>query len=242
MVNINLINSAEIIARIEDFEKRGGCIQVMLFEINENYQGFIPTDEYLLHLTTARQTIETVNYQGNLHWNKVANRTNRNSFPILQTDHKLLAQSGIKMSNVDFFGYYYDLTLRKPLIRGKGPANLNTYFYYDQEETSGNKIDIQKIIDSFHMEKQAFNGGFSNAFLEPPYGVGFGKTIREVGEYFLDFVDFLFSDVNTISAFEWSTDCSSFFDAGKEWWGSYFWTVYNPTKNWYIGMVASETD
>ncbi|WP_343784001.1 hypothetical protein [Wandonia haliotis] len=41
---------------------------------------------------------------------------------------------------------------------------------------------------------------------------------------------------------KWSTNCSPFFNAGKEWWGTFFWTIYNPEKNWYIGICGSETD
>ena len=52
----------------------------------------------------------------------------------------------------------------------------------------------------------------------------------------------LFGDLETLEIYEWPTDCSNYFDAGKEWWGTFFWTVYSPTYDWYICILASTTD
>jgi len=52
----------------------------------------------------------------------------------------------------------------------------------------------------------------------------------------------LFTDISQIEVYKWSTDSSNYFDEGKDWWGSFFWTVYNPCRDWYIGIIASTTD
>jgi hypothetical protein len=67
-------------------------------------------------------------------------------------------------------------------------------------------------------------------------------TNFDIGKFFLEFNEFLFDNINKLIIYSWQTNCSNYFDAGKEWWGSFFWTVYNPTKKWYIGIAASTTD
>lgn len=38
------------------------------------------------------------------------------------------------------------------------------------------------------------------------------------------------------------TDWSNYFDAGKEWWGTFYWTVFNKKNNTIMVLGASETD
>ena len=38
------------------------------------------------------------------------------------------------------------------------------------------------------------------------------------------------------------TDCSDYFDDGREWWGTYFWTIYSPQNGLYTGIMGSATD
>ena len=84
--------------------------------------------------------------------------------------------------------------------------------------------------------------GFVYAFLDPPYSFMSGKTIFEKGNFFLDFCRLLFTDISQIEVCKWSTDSSNYFDEGKKGRGSFFWTVYNPCRYWYIGIIASTTD
>ena len=84
--------------------------------------------------------------------------------------------------------------------------------------------------------------GFTNVFLNPPYHTTFGDTISDVGEYFLSFTKLILGELESMAVYSWSTTCSPLFDAGREWWGAYFWTVYNPEKGVFIGIVGSETD
>ena len=80
------------------------------------------------------------------------------------------------------------------------------------------------------------------AFLNPPYRLRLGDDIKVIGEYVIHFMDFYFGDLNRIDIFSRSTDCSPFFEDGKEWWGCYYWTVYNPAKDWYVAIAGSSTD
>lgn len=71
---------------------------------------------------------------------------------------------------------------------------------------------------------------------DPVHGSGASITLCE------QVCDALFGDIASLEIYAWPTDCSNFFDFGKEWWGTFFWTVYSPTHNWYVGILASSTD
>lgn len=86
MINIIEIEDKEIEERIIDYDKKGGVLRLSVFKIKENYLGELPSDGYLAHLVTARQTIEKANYEANFHWNKVAGKNTRNDLPILKTE------------------------------------------------------------------------------------------------------------------------------------------------------------
>lgn len=42
--------------------------------------------------------------------------------------------------------------------------------------------------------------------------------------------------------YKWNDDWSNFFDPGKEWWGTFYWTVYNRANNTMIVLTSSETE
>lgn len=243
MINLIEIEDKEIEERFIDYDNKGGVLRFSVFEIKENYLGELPSDDYLAHLVTARQTVEKANYEANFHWNKVAGKFARNDLPILKTDFDLLDSSGEEIDLENFLGPYFDFDNQKPLVRGQlGNETLNSYFHHDAQELSTNKVDMNKRVESYRRKYTKNRGSFIHAFMEPPYNIQLGNNIRMRGEYLLEFMNFFFSDLSKLQIFAWSTDCSIVFDAGKEWWGNYFWTVYNPAKNWYIGMLASETD
>lgn len=49
-------------------------------------------------------------------------------------------------------------------------------------------------------------------------------------------------DAEHLRVHEWPTDWSTFFDAGREWWGSFYWTVENLERGWITVLGASSTD
>lgn len=228
MVNIKEITNKEIVDRILDYESNGGVVQISVFEILENYLGEMPT-EYDVHLFAARQTLEKAIM--NQHF----------TFTYAQTDFTKLDSSGIRIDAEQFIGPYFDLGKNKPYIRGQlGNSTVNSYFYYDIEEKPENRA--KDLYKQFLKKYPNSGGGLIYTIMEPPYSLTLGKDIRKRGEYLLNFLEFFFSDLSKIVVYAWDIDCSPIFDAGKEWWGSYFWTVYNPTKQWYIGIIASATD
>jgi len=242
MVNIQEVDNSILIDKIEAHETIGGALRISVFEIKENYLGQLP-DEYLAHLTTARQTLEKQNFSWNFHFNKVALKNQRKDIAYALTDFDKLDPSGQKIDLFHFLGPHFDLKNRKPLVRGQlGNDTLNSYFYYDQEEIPANKVDINLLDDTYRKIYPESKGYFVNTLMEPPYNLSLNKEIILRGKYLIDFFEYFFSDINELTIYSWDTNCSVVFNAGKEWWGSYFWTIYNPKKKWYIGIIASETD
>lgn len=94
--------------------------------------------------------------------------------------------------------------------------------------------------------------------LEPPYGIRLPitakpgsyeyyatKTKEYTALYHMFLNDFLLLSQykkEDFIIYSWSDDWSDFFDAGKEWWGTYYCTIYNKRNNTIIVLGASATD
>ncbi|MDH6307109.1 hypothetical protein M2451_002343 [Dysgonomonas sp. PFB1-18] len=235
---------------IDEYYSNGGCVEFAFYEIKENYLGEKSDDEYLNHLMTATQILELINYETNFHFNKARYSYNcikglisLDDLPNSTTDYSDLVANGRKISLEEFLGPYFDVEKNMPYIKGrKDNSTLNSYFRYTDDECSGNALPMNELVKK-HMEKfPSCDNGFIYALIQPPYSMSFGETLKDRGEYVLNFFDLLFDNLDKIVVYKWSTDCNPYFNAGKEWWGAYFWTVYNPVKDIYIGIVASTTD
>ena len=103
--------------------------------------------------------------------------------------------------------------------------------------------------------------GLPRALLDPPYGVRvpgareWPKTLAEEPAYHLAYGKVLrayVEEVLGVSLFErdpappvclrWSTDWTNYFDAGREWWGTFCWTLLRPADRVVIVLMASSTD
>lgn len=74
------------------------------------------------------------------------------------------------------------------------------------------------------------------AFFEPPYGT------RYLKQDFIDFNRILFPNVDKCEVFRWNDDFSDYFDAGKEWWGTGLWTIFDCSAKTIVVIGASLTD
>ena len=242
MININEIELPEFTSLYEQYDNAGGVLSFHLFRISKNYLGKLSNDEYLKHLVVARQSLEKVHYLANFHGNQL---TSQSHLPEpLQINHEELPPSGVMINPEAFLGAYYDWDAKKPLIRGV-QTEVNAYFPFDTIEKSENSIDMQARINAFTKKygiERKSGAGFLYALLEPPYRLQLEENITKRGQFFLDISAVLFDELKDLEVYTWSTDCSKIFDAGKEWWGCFFWTVYNPAKDMYIGIIGSSTD
>ncbi|WP_010518807.1 hypothetical protein [Croceivirga radicis] len=142
---------------------------------------------------------------------------------------------------------------------------------YDIEgvEPKGKKIELGTFLGESYSKKfkeltHRANSGLSYALLEPPYSLRYTEFIRqqarELGRkklnnweriklvqtkffnYFLEEIELDVTDENQLVIYEWDNNWSYYFDAGKEWWGTFFWTVLNSDEGIITVISASTTD
>ncbi len=133
----------------------------------------------------------------------------------------------------------------------------------------GFKANIKKghLGDAFDLKKKEIishpDNGLSYALLKPPYGMRYEKFVqekaRELGRkkikgarlqtakttffnYVLDEIGLDIESENQYIIYSWSNDWRSYFESGKEWWGTFFWTILNKEKGEITVIGASTTD
>ena len=84
-------------------------------------------------------------------------------------------------------------------------------------------------------------GGFAYAFADTPQGLWLRGDERQ--DLFDEVISTVLGGIDDDSTiFEWPTDWSSYFEAGREWWGCFLWTLCNPGANRITMIAASTTD
>lgn len=129
--------------------------------------------------------------------------------------------------------------------RGDIPAFINYHFRENEIESSATAIHHSDLYKVVPCNGDYTTTGYTQALFETPHRLRSDTdslTNREVAAAFRRLCAALFGDLNTLEIYSWPTDCSEYFDAGHEWWGSFFWTVYSPSKNWLVTITASTTD
>ena len=140
---------------------------------------------------------------------------------------------GTLVENVDFLGPYCDLSGRRLLMRGTMKNHRNDLFWFGDSEMPRNRV---RTPSRTHL-----NGSFAEAYLDPPYSLS--GTPAERNAAFYDALDLLFDGMrNDCTIFRWSDASSNYFDCGREWWGTYFWTVHATGTDRIVGLVASASD
>ena len=227
---MTIIETPKIIEKCKAYEREGGVIDFRFFQLDTEQDN----TPYQKHLAVAQQTLISVAEEANTRLDRMAAKLkmNRRELFTMDYDFNILKDSGKEISVQDFMGWQYEEVSGRIILSGE--KLYNQYFYYDDKEVP------EKAVAMAEEDREKI--GFVYAFLDPPYSFMCGKTIFEKGNFFLDFCRLLFTDISQIEVYMWSTDSSNYFDAGKEWWGTFFWTVYNPYWDRYIGIVASTTD
>lgn len=158
---------------------------------------------------------------------------------------RLITENSLRWTPQQFFGPCYEVDTDVLLMRGESNDFINYYFREGQQESRATAISPSYLENIFPPDTQWSAVGYAQALFEPPYRlykrIG-PPTNREVAAAFRRLCDALFGDLTTLEIYQWPTDCSNYFDAGHEWWGSFFWTVYAPSKNWIVTILASSTD
>jgi hypothetical protein len=84
--------------------------------------------------------------------------------------------------------------------------------------------------------------GYKTAFFNPPYGLR--KPVKEALILFNNINNALLLPLcdENLEIYKWANDWSNYFDAGKEWWGTFYWTIYNKEKSLFVVIGGSTTD
>ena len=121
---------------------------------------------------------------------------------------------------------------------------------WDEAKLTGEPVSLSTFWGSDDVEPKPIGDqawsiptvdGYKTAFFHPPYGLR-GSPDEKVG-LFAGINEYLLG-VNPEGAeiFSWSTDWSNYFEAGREWWGTFYWTI-RPVGSQLIAVVgASSTD
>lgn len=100
-------------------------------------------------------------------------------------------------------------------------------------------FDMKATLGAYLIEWDKWHSEvlYAHAFLKPPY------PCRDVGvEDWKRVNALLFSSLDAVEVYSWNTDWSDYFDEGLEWWGAYYWTVYDPPRDAFVVIGASASD
>ena len=224
------IEIPKFIEKYKTYEREGGMIDFRIFQLDTEQED----TPYQKHLAVAQQTLISVAEEANTRLDRMAAKLkmNRRELFTMDYDFNILKDSGKEISVQDFMGWQYEEVSGRIILNGE--KLYNQYFYYDDKEVPEKAVAMTEE----DLKKEAF----AYAFFQPRFSFMYRHSNFEKGNFFLDFCRLLFTDISQIEVYMWSTDSSHYFDAGKEWWGAFFWTVYNPYWDRYIGIVASTTD
>ena len=117
----------------------------------------------------------------------------------------------------------------------------------DPDAMTAEKSDLAALLwvpEDYDERKKRKHGAFTissplpywYAFLEPPHGTPY------LASDFAKFHDILFPNKENVEVYRWNDDFSDYFDDGKEWWGTGFWTVYDAENGLFVVIGASLTD
>jgi hypothetical protein len=239
LIEAEQIIRPDLIEILSKFNEMGGVADFILFRVHN------AESNKESHLLTAQHTLERLAEDNDIYFNKLARASNTSRDDYFKvTSRPLTTDDGQRITLEEFFGPYFSVKDHRPILLGKtgkpfqNVRVFNEYFYYNEAEEPANVISVKRNEKSEYSTQ-----GYADAFLSPPHSFGLKEmTNFEIGSFFLEFNRLFFDDVNRLTIYAWPTSCSNYFDAGQEWWGSFFWTVYNPLQDWYIGITASTTD
>jgi hypothetical protein len=229
---MHLINTLEIQNALERLDRIGCVIEFLVFSLDEE-----DGTDGAVHREAALSTLRTMKMQNDDYFDKLlesAEYAGRRRDEFFQFDIRENAIGDGERLSVDaFLGPYCDLQRRRLLFQGAISKHRNGWFWFGDEETKKEQM--------LSVSYQSPDAGLSGAYVAPPYNLGGSRS--EQNAAFFDLLDMLLGGMRgEYVIYHWSDDASNFFDAGKEWWGTYFWTAHEIGTDRIIGIAASATD
>jgi len=238
-------NRDKILARYAEI---GGVVEHAVFA-----RGILTPRDIDTHRQAAQETLETFVQRGRQEYERLvqqlaARRQKRNYSPWKQLPDipqryegdtiRLDLLVGRKIGLSAFLGgnFPFLCEYHVPPESGTKEAFLNGYaeLLALTEVMKPHAGDVRDV-------REFDNRGYAYAFSDAPDGMDIPYAVRAA--LFFSIADELFCGFHCpLTIFQWSTNCSNYFDAGHEWWGSFFWTVEPEGADYIVSIVASTTD
>lgn len=151
---------------------------------------------------------------------------------ILENKNYLYTEDEIEKAKKGSFNYF-KITIEKENILGEKIKCAN---FFGEEDCFMEQDHITNNWSS-NWNRQGYKGAFFN----PPHCLLKLQKEQEVFNNINNKYLSPFNDQN-LEIYSWNNDWSNYFDDGKEWWGTFYWTIYNKEKDMYIVIAGSATD
>ena len=171
---------------------------------------------------------------------------------------------GHSIAVIEFLGPYFDIATKRLLLKSTTPPELTTeelklplqtqsrlrrersnhylkkYFYAGDEEKP------ETVVTPITKNNKYITEGFAQAFAEPALSLKYDDATSseipalELNTLFVSLLTELFDLFESEPIiFQWSDNWSNYFDAGKDYWGSFMWTLQNTSRDYIVGVAAS---
>ena len=146
---------------------------------------------------------------------------------------------------------YIDNVIDYCIIKGNNITHKDAVKFaikrWGEKDDFDYSIDESKMKDEIINIEEFINGIYYELFMNPPFGKPHRIKNNENKLYDRELFDhlnelLLGKDLNNLEAHNWSTDFSSYFDDGLEWWGAFCVSIYDKINDRYIVIGASQTD
>ncbi|MDV3352210.1 hypothetical protein D0962_02495 [Leptolyngbyaceae cyanobacterium CCMR0082] len=217
---------------LQQYKERGGVIDWVAMELEEQ-----PYDDYDTHWQAAILALDAIAQDIDEDFHTILESPenqhhNRDDF--FQLTYDVSKFVGNIISLEQFLGSSFNVSSRKLLVRGQSKRHVNDLFWVGDAEIPENIVG-----ECGFYEPDSF--GLADAFLSPPYGIT-GSSL-ELNTLFLEIAEHFFASFTDAGQiYSWSDDCSNYFDAGKEWWGTLFCTYFCRPDSTLVVVMASTTD
>ena len=135
----------------------------------------------------------------------------------------------INLRNNEYLGEDNKISLEEEKMKAH-PSNMEELLQLPGDAYYDNRLKKNRAFSRPYLIPYWF------AFLEPPHGNSYLK------KDFIEFNESLFINKNHCEVYRWNDEFSNYFDAGKEWWGTGLWSVYDPLERTIVIIGASLTD
>lgn len=211
------------------FSEAGGVVNFVFFECEGN------SSDQRAHHKAVLLGFDEIQFRADEYAERTSKELGIPKSRIFQVDINQEAAETLVPKKVtwrEFLGPRYDFNRNGLIVHGKGEF-LNEFFFYTDPATPENIIPPDGI-------DYGVGTGFAYAFSSPPYPIQL--PCDELGRLFDKFLNFVICGSADSTIYEWPTDWSNYFDAGKEWWGTFLWSFSNPGSNKIVVIAASTTD